>query len=51
MTVSGSLKGTPDIDLEAGRAQELPGEDDMACLDLHARTVSGDLKIERAALA
>ncbi len=48
VTVSGSLSS--EIDLEA-EAPELPGEDDMACLDLHARTVSGDLKIERAALA
>jgi DUF4097 and DUF4098 domain-containing protein YvlB len=48
VTVSGSLSS--EIDLEA-EAPDRSGDDDTACLDLHARTVSGDLRIERAALA
>jgi len=48
VTVSGSLSSEIDLDAEA---PDLTGEDDIARLELHARTVSGDLRIERAALA
>jgi hypothetical protein len=48
VTVSGSLSSEIDLDAEA---PEVSGEDDVAHLELHARTVSGDLRIERAALA
>jgi DUF4097 and DUF4098 domain-containing protein YvlB len=47
VTVSGSLSSEIDLDAEA---PDLSGEDDVARLELHARTVSGDLRIERAAL-
>jgi DUF4097 and DUF4098 domain-containing protein YvlB len=46
VTVSGALSS--DIDLDASEP-DLPGEEDLPRLELQARTVSGDLRIERAA--